>query len=124
MNLNNFRLQCNEIGTNCHKNVNRICEMTVKHTHLAEHLQSYLKMCLLLECLCNYGNNCCCNAEFVSKHILNEVNSKCKDMSKKCKDLHKHLNNADSKYIRCVTLMNCCDKMCSMCVSGKKSMKK
>lgn len=123
MNLNNLRLQCNELRSTCHKNINRICELTVKHTNLAEHLQSYLKMCLVIESLCNYINNCCCNAESVSKNMLNELNSQCKSMSKKCKDLHKHLNNSDSNYIRCVSIMKQCDKMCLMC-SSKKSNKK
>jgi len=117
--LYNFRSNCEELGICCHKNVNRILELMVKYPTISGHLQEYVKNCLNMEKMCTYLCDCCCNCDYVTIHMLNEYDVKCKIMLDICTKLIKQLSKKDSVYIRCDILSKLCRKK-----QSKKSKKK
>ena len=97
--LYSFRSNCEELGSKCHKNVNKILSAMNKYplsrnntqdnynnynnynTHkVQQNLQVYIKCCLNMEKLCNYLCDCCCNFEKISSFMINEYNNKCNKM--------------------------------------------
>ena len=117
--LYKLRKDCTEIQLCCHKNVNRILELMGKHHEHAAHLEKYAKLCLVLEKLCDYVSNCCCNQDMVSMHCFNELKSKCCGIAKVCSKLSEGLDHETAEYIRC-------KQMCHLCgpFTPKKSMSK
>ena len=114
-NLHVLREHCTQIQLTCHKNVNRILELMVNHSSgskdnssICGHLSQYAKCCLVLEKLCDYINNCCCNQDAVSQHSLRELNMKCSKISKCCKGLMKVLEKKEHEYIRCGMMHELC----------------
>jgi len=110
--LNILRDTCEELQLLCHRNVNRILECMTTHPDHCKHLQNYVKKCIVMEQLCCYMANTCCNEDCVSGHMLKEKKEKCNEMCKICDDLKKVLSKDKCDYIRC-------DKMISMCKSKK-----
>ena len=117
--LHSFRTRCSSIQSCCHKNINRILELMVKHPNNSKHLEKYAKLCLVNEKLCEYLCNCCCNSDKISKYMLLEYKEKCGEMSKLCKKLIGVLSAKDAKYVRCSELHS----LCTSSISSKKTNK-
>ena len=113
--LYRMREQCTEIQLCCHKNVNRILELMGKHHEHAAHLEKYAKLCLVLEKLCDYVSNCCCNQDSLSMHCVHELKSKCGGITKVCHNLLNHLESDVADYVRC-------QHMCDLCAPFAKKM--
>jgi len=120
--LYRMREQCTEIQLCCHKNVNRILELMGKHHDHAAHLEKYAKLCLVLEKLCDYVSNCCCNQDSVSMHCFHELKSKCGAITRVCEDLLNHLEQDVAEYIRCQHMCDLCHPFTKK-MSGKKGRK-
>ena len=101
MNLVKLREHCTELQIMCHKNINRILEMMVKHPDHGDHLNKYAKLCIVMEKLCEYISSSCCNQDKVSKHIICERKEKCIDLCAICDKLCEVLPKDVIKYIRC-----------------------
>lgn len=108
INLYSLREESTELSIHCHKNINRIIELMTKDTKNAKLLGEFTKSCLVLEKLCEYISNCCCNADIVSKHIMYEYTNRCSHMANLCKKIKQYLTKDDAEYIRC-------DKMVKLC---------
>lgn len=118
VNLNEMRINCSNLQICCHKNINRILELMVQHSEFSQLLNEYAKKSLVLEKLCDYVCNCCCNNSGVSRHLQSELKQQCKSMSSICNKLIKTLPSNKSKYIRCDVV----SKMCLL-KNNKKSRK-
>lgn len=118
-NLHTLRKACVKIQSTCHKNVNRVLELMVDHSGFpqnsstCEQLSQYCKCCLVLEKLCDYIHNCCCNADEISDHCLNELDMKCDRMCKCCEGLMAVLEPNQHEYIRCEIMHRMCSHLCS-----------
>ena len=120
LNLYSLRDECTELANYCHKNINRIIELMGKHPNNAKLLGEYTKLNIVLEKLCSYISSCCCNADHVSKYIINEYASQCKQMVKLCIQLKQYLNRDDSDYIRCDKMVKICSNKYIKNKSNKK----
>ena len=125
MSLNVYKIKrdITNIQKCCHEVLNRVLDLMVKYPKHCGHLNKYAKECLVMERLCDYICNCCCNAPTVSLHIMNECNEKCNGMIDICDNLIKcGLPNKECNYLRCDEMIKLCNKPSSK--SSKKSTKK
>ena len=110
--LYTFNNHCNALETACYRNVNRCLAVMCDYPEHSTLLSSFIKQCILLNKLCGYACNCCCNADHVSSHCVAELKMKCKKLKQTCSEIKKVLPKAASKYIRCSSL----PRMCSKCI--------
>ena len=106
--LYSFSMHCTQLQLCCHKNVNRIIELMCEFPKLNNELSKFSKCCLVMEKLCDYMNNCCCNSDKISKHSMSEYKMKCSELVKICYKLNKDLNKKKSDYIRCTIISKLC----------------
>ena len=112
-----FRESCEVVDKLCHTTINRIVSCMNKHPNNCELLGDYLKICIVMEKLCNYCCTTCCNSnEGLSKYILKEVNDKCNIIILCCKNINKtKIPKKDVKEIRCDKLTKACKNLIKMC---------
>ena len=118
--LYSLREDGNELQKMAHININRILELMTQQHDISEKLRMYAQCCIVMEKLCDYVCNCCCNADFVSDFLLKELVLKCGEMKICCSELHSLMLKEKSDYIRCKKMMVLCDKV----IKHKKSLKK
>lgn len=109
--LYSLREDGNELQNMAHININRILELMTHHQEISEKLRMYAQSCIVMEKLCDYVCNCCCNADFVSDFSLKELAVKCSEMKMCCSELHSSMPKEKSDYIRCKKMMVLCDKV-------------
>ena len=91
-----------------------------KYPNNSKLLGQYTKLNILLEKLCEYISSCCCNADHVSKYIINEYASQCKQMVQLCIHIKQYLNRDDADYIRCDNMIKICNNKYIRSKSKKK----
>ena len=110
-NLYLLREDANTLQNMAHKNINRILELMTKHHDISQKLRIYAQCCIVMEKLCDYVCNCCCNADFVSDFLLKELVLKCDEMKICCSELYSLMPKEKSEYIRCKKMIVLCDKV-------------
>ena len=121
--LYSLREDSSSLQTMSHININRILELMTQHHDISEKLRVYAQCCIVMEKLCDYICNSCCNADFVSDFSLKELSLKCKEMKSCCVDLHSIMPKEKSEYIRCEKMLKLCDKVMKHDKKSKKSKK-
>lgn len=113
---------CGDCGKLCSKNMNRLLEkMSILDNKKSVSLLVELsKLSIVMEYLCSYISNLCCNVEKISKFALSELKDKCKkmiDLSKKIKvELKKEKNSSNLiKYIKCDEFIKICSNIHTKC---------
>ena len=101
---------CSLLQKMCHRTINRILELIVKHPEHSKILSEYVKMCIVMEKLCDCISCNCCNDDSVSKNLIRELSDKCLDLKHTVLKLHKELPKEKSEYIRCKMIADLCDK--------------
>jgi hypothetical protein len=116
---------CVELGNTCHNTKNRVieklcdCEDSHKKT-----LASFLKCLMVMECLCNYLNCCCCEHESLSSHSLSELKLKCSKISTCCGNIKKHMSKDVQTYLNCEKIVSLCSQCKQITTKHKQSKKK
>lgn len=109
--LYSIREDCSKLQEMSHININRILELMTQHHKISVKLKNYAKCCMVMEKLCDYICNCCCNADFVSDFSIAELLDKCLKMKNCCLELNNLLSKEKSEYIRCIKMISLCDKI-------------
>ena len=110
-----FKIACKNIDDLCHTSLNRIVEHMNKYHNHSKELGDYVKLCVIVEKLCNYCCSICCNCN-ISKHLLNECKLKCSLMVKCCAEINKtKMSKKDLKYIRCDEMIKACNNLVKIC---------
>ena len=120
--LYNIGKLCGDCNRLCSKNMNRVLEKIslLDNKKSVQLLSDFAKLSIVMEYLCSYVSNLCCNEENLSKFIIGELKNKCKkmiDLQKKIKTSLKNEKNSTQliKYIRCNEIMSICSKIHSKC---------
>ena len=116
--------ECSMLQKTCHRTINRILELMVKHPEHGKNLSKYAKMCMVMEKLCEYVCGCCCNDDNVSGHMMSELREKCIELKDIANVLHSELPKDKSVYIRCQIVVKLCDARMGSNKSGKKKSRK
>lgn len=113
---------CGDCKRLCSKNMNRILEKIslLNNKEAIELVSDFAKLSIVMDYLCSYVSNLCCNEENLSKFIISELKNKCKkmiDLLKKIKKVLKNEKNSTQliKYIRCDEIISICTKIHSKC---------
>ena len=114
---------CFMLQKTCHRTINRILELMVKHPEHSKNLSKYAKKCMVMEKLCEYVCGCCCNDDNVSIHMMSELREKCRELKDISNVLNSELPKDKSLYIRCEIVSKLCDKRMGS-TRSKKSHKK
>jgi len=116
--------ECSMLQRTCHRTINRILELMVKHPEHSKNLCKYAKKCMVMEKLCDYVCGCCCNNDDVSINMMKELREKCSSLKEIAFNLHNELPKDKSEYIRCQIMVKLCDdRMGSSKRKSKKSKK-
>jgi len=99
----------------CHNTLNRIIDQMNKNPEHCKKLGEYVKLCIIVEKLCNYSCSICCNCN-ITKHLLNECKVKCSLMVKCCSEIEKiKISKKDKDHISCGKMSKICKKLMKMC---------
>ena len=112
---------CLMLQKTCHRTINRILELMVKHPDHSKNLSKYAKKCMVMEKLCEYVCGSCCNDDYVSVNMMAELRDKCRELKEIANLLHSELPKDKSEYIGCQMLSKLCDKRMGSKKSKKKS---
>ena len=112
-----FKKNCKIVDDLCHNTLNRIVEHMDKYNEHCKELGNYVKLCIVMEKLCNYCCTVCCNIDSgISKHTLKECELKCNSIVECCKKIMKtKMSKKDLKYIRCDEMSKACTNLIKMC---------
>ena len=110
-----FKIACKNVDSLCHNSLNRIVEHMNKYHDHSNELGEYVKLCVVMEKLCNYCCSICCNCK-ISKHLLNECKLKCSLMIKCCDKINKtKISKKDKDYMSCDKMDKECKALMKMC---------
>jgi hypothetical protein len=111
-----FKKNCKIVDELCHNTLNRIVTHMEKYHDHCKELGDYVKLCVVIEKLCNYCCTICCNDTGLTDHSLKECKLKCNSMIKCCKTLNKtKISKTDLKHIRCEEMIKACNNLVKMC---------
>lgn len=103
------KAECKKLGTLCHDTKNRIITMmSCVEESSCKKLGTFLKCCITCECLCWYICCCCCEMEKLENSCLQELQSKCKQVTHCCDILNDCLSKGNYLKINCEKIKSAC----------------
>ena len=112
-----FKKNCKSIEDLCHNTLNRIVEHMSKYHNHSKNLGEYVKLCVVMDKLCNYCSSACCNVSSgISNNLLKECKLKCTLMVNCCTQIKKtKMVKKDIEYIRCDKMIKSCTNLMKLC---------